>query len=125
VSTSAIKITSYSMSFRRNGGEEKQTAEQMASSLSRDVRIHFAGLRSVTLELRLILRTLKLKCRDTVLSKGVVGGKVLPLTSSAQHICIFCHALALDERRVKFLPEYISGGDPVSASPIPGSHSDM
>ncbi|EIW77184.1 hypothetical protein CONPUDRAFT_40728, partial [Coniophora puteana RWD-64-598 SS2] len=26
------------------------------------------------------------------------------------HICYFRHALALDERRVKFLPEYVHGG---------------
>jgi hypothetical protein len=27
-----------------------------------------------------------------------------------QHVCVFRHALALDERRVKFLPEYVNGG---------------
>ena len=27
-----------------------------------------------------------------------------------QHVCFFRHALALDERRVKFLPEYACGG---------------
>ena len=26
------------------------------------------------------------------------------------HVCYFRHALALDERRVKFLPEYVYGG---------------
>ena len=26
------------------------------------------------------------------------------------HVCYFRHALALDERRVKFLPEYAYGG---------------
>ena len=26
------------------------------------------------------------------------------------HVCFFRHALALDERRVKFLPEYAHGG---------------
>jgi hypothetical protein len=31
-----------------------------------------------------------------------------------KHICYFRHALALDERRVKFLPEYAYGG---SATP--------
>ena len=35
-----------------------------------------------------------------------------------QHICYFRHALALDERRVKFLPEYAYGG---SAMPPPSS----
>jgi hypothetical protein len=55
------------------------------------------------------------------------------LTSTAEHICTVRHALALDERRVKFLPEYINHGDPTSTSlPIDikevwfaGSHSDM
>jgi hypothetical protein len=47
--------------------------------------------------------------RDTVSSIGIVRGKPLPLTWTAEHICIFRHALALDERRVKFLPEYVAG----------------
>jgi Uncharacterized alpha/beta hydrolase domain (DUF2235) len=34
--------------------------------------------------------------------------KVLPLTDTCDHICFFRHALALDERRVKFLPEYLN-----------------
>ena len=41
---------------------------------------------------------------------GVIRGKSLPLTDSADHVCFFRHALALDERRVKFLPEYVHGG---------------
>jgi hypothetical protein len=58
------------------------------------------------------------------------------------HTCVFRHALALDERRVKFLPEYRYGGasqigsgnDPASPTlSIPkvketwfrGSHPDM
>ncbi|KAE9396230.1 hypothetical protein BT96DRAFT_825032 [Gymnopus androsaceus JB14] len=49
---------------------------------------------------------------DTVLSIGFVRPtKDLPLTTSGmKHVCYFRHALALDERRVKFLPEYIYGG---------------
>ena len=41
---------------------------------------------------------------------GIVRGKSPPLTHSADHVCFFRHALALDERRVKFLPEYVHGG---------------
>lgn len=48
--------------------------------------------------------------RDTVSSIGIVRGKNLPGTVSPEHICFFRHALALDERRVKFLPEYARGG---------------
>jgi hypothetical protein len=47
---------------------------------------------------------------------GLVRQKPLPLTSSAEHICIIRHALALDERRVKFLPEYVDGGN---SNPFP------
>ncbi|KAJ7887979.1 hypothetical protein B0H13DRAFT_2533677, partial [Mycena leptocephala] len=46
---------------------------------------------------------------DTVPSVGVVRGKNLPGTDIFNDsVCYFRHALALDERRVKFLPEYSS-----------------
>lgn len=48
--------------------------------------------------------------RDTVSSIGIVRGKNLPGTIAPDNICYFRHALALDERRVKFLPEYARGG---------------
>ncbi|KAJ6570952.1 hypothetical protein DFH09DRAFT_916783, partial [Mycena vulgaris] len=111
---------------------KQNRAERIAlhfkNTFSRNVRIHFAGL------------------WDTVSSVGLVRGKPLPLTLSAQHICIFRHALALDERRVKFLPEYVAGGRSAPSSSsnrsqessgssigewdvkevwFPGSHSDM
>jgi hypothetical protein len=55
------------------------------------------------------------------------------------HVCVFRHALALDERRVKFLPEYVNGGlgpktnssqetsgqSSVKEVWFAGSHSDM
>ena len=59
--------------------------------------------------------------RDTVSSIGVVRGKrLLPgTTDGMQHVCFFRHALALDERRVKFLPEYAygGGGPPLKVNP--------
>ncbi|KAF9232609.1 hypothetical protein BU15DRAFT_54844 [Melanogaster broomeanus] len=59
----------------------------------KDVRIHFVGV------------------WDTVSSVGIGRNKTLPCTtSSCEHICHFRHALALDERRVRFLPEYAFGG---------------
>ncbi|KAJ7202338.1 hypothetical protein GGX14DRAFT_370463 [Mycena pura] len=61
------------------------------STFSRKVSVHFVG------------------AWDTVSSVGVFRGQPLPLTSSADHICHFRHALALDERRVRFLPEYVNG----------------
>lgn len=45
--------------------------------------------------------------RDTVSSIGILRGSPLPLTTSAEHICCFRHALALDECRVKFIPECV------------------
>lgn len=45
--------------------------------------------------------------RDTVSSVGLVRRDVFLSTStSASHACHFRHALALDELRVKFMPEY-------------------
>ena len=36
---------------------------------------------------------------------------MLPRTiDGMKHVCYFRHALALDERRVKFTPEYVYGG---------------
>lgn len=38
--------------------------------------------------------------------KGIFPGTI----DGMKHVCYFRHALALDERRVKFLPEYVYGG---------------
>ncbi|KAG1892857.1 uncharacterized protein F5891DRAFT_963788 [Suillus fuscotomentosus] len=70
---------------------------------------------------------------DTVSSVGVVRGKTLPSTTDGDHhMCYFRHALALDERRVKFLPEYIHGAktqgshsDRIKEVWFAGSHSDL
>ena len=41
---------------------------------------------------------------------------MLPRTvDGMKHVCFFRHALALDERRVKFLPEYAYGGSATCA----------
>jgi hypothetical protein len=45
--------------------------------------------------------------RDTVSSVGVFRNKYYPGAELAENICFFRHALALDERRVKYIPEYI------------------
>jgi hypothetical protein len=42
-----------------------------------------------------------------VSSVGFLRQMPLPLTDTADHVCFFRHALALDERRVKFIPEYL------------------
>ncbi len=55
--------------------------------------------------------------RDTVSSIGIARGtRMLPGTiNGMQHVCYFRHALALDERRVKFLTEYAYGGSSKSS----------
>ena len=54
--------------------------------------------------------------RDTVSSIGIARDKMLPGTiDGMKHVCFFCHALALDERQVKFLPEYAYGGSATCA----------
>ena len=48
---------------------------------------------------------------------------MLPMTvDGMRHVCYFRHALALDERRVKFLPEYAYGG---SANPLKRSANPL
>ncbi|KAJ6632380.1 hypothetical protein B0H10DRAFT_2159626 [Mycena sp. CBHHK59/15] len=76
---------------------EKMT-KKFKETFARDVKVHFIG------------------AWDTVSSIGLARKKPLPLTTSAGHVCMFRHALALDERRVKFMPEYVDGGSSVSLS---------
>ncbi|KAF9541955.1 WD40 repeat-like protein [Agrocybe pediades] len=97
-------------------------AERFKRTFSRKgVKVHFVGV------------------WDTVSSIGTVrGAKMLPGTiDGMKHICFFRHALALDERRVKFLPEYANGGkgpnQEATSGSIPhtkevwfaGTHSDI
>ena len=49
--------------------------------------------------------------RDTVQSVGLIP-KHLPFSGSNNAILHFRHALALDERRVKFFPSFCTGGKP-------------
>ncbi|KAJ2935963.1 hypothetical protein H1R20_g1129, partial [Candolleomyces eurysporus] len=75
--------------------EQVSMAQRFKEAFSRkNVRVHFVGV------------------WDTVSSIGIARGKrMLPLTTEGMtHVCYFRHALALDERRVKFLPEYAWGG---------------
>ena len=75
--------------------------------------------------------------RDTVSSVGAFRNKYYPGAELAENICFFRHALALDERRVKFIPEYIFAkkeffspgefGRPPKCKEVwfRGSHSDV
>ena len=49
-----------------------------------------------------------LPCRDTVCSVGVIP-RTLPFIAHNTAIRTFRHALSLDERRVKFKPDYFHG----------------
>ncbi|KAF8347215.1 hypothetical protein F5887DRAFT_882049 [Amanita rubescens] len=108
-----------------NKGCGDKLPDRFKKTFSRpDVKVHFIGV------------------WDTVSSIGVIRGKSLRMTDEFNDgICYFRHALALDERRVKFLPEYVLGGEsyiPPSEDPkgdrdhdsvkevwFSGCHSDM
>ncbi|KAJ7918470.1 hypothetical protein B0H13DRAFT_1607450 [Mycena leptocephala] len=81
----------YDVFFEALGGQTDaiREAERFKITFARNTKIHFVG------------------AWDTVASAGI-GRKVFSLHSSAEHVCIFRHALALDECRVKFLPAYTS-----------------
>lgn len=85
-----------------NVEDSLEMAERFKETFSRDnVQVHFLG------------------AWDTVSSIGIIRGKSLPVTNTYNDgICYFRHALALDERRVKFLPEYVCGGDTYVANRI-------
>ncbi|KAH9485826.1 hypothetical protein JR316_0002741 [Psilocybe cubensis] len=93
-------------------GEANSTPEQLCrqfkKSLSNDkVAVHFVG------------------SWDTVSSVGVLKGENLPETTNGmKHVCAFRHALALDELRVKFLPEYANGGEGPPPPPQASQSSD-
>ncbi|KAK0211865.1 hypothetical protein IW262DRAFT_1280085 [Armillaria fumosa] len=77
--------------------EDDAEAEALALNFKRtfswpSVKIHFLG------------------AWDTVSSVGIVREQPLSLTRTSTHICFIRHGLALDERRVKFLPEYFNKG---------------
>ncbi|KAJ8501623.1 hypothetical protein ONZ45_g12088 [Pleurotus djamor] len=100
-----------------NSEEEELCWSFKQSLCHEDVKVHFVG------------------AWDTVSSIGVFRGKSLPETVSGMgHVCHFRHALALDERRAKFQPEYVNGGlGPIQGETrsdvkevwFKGTHSDI
>ncbi|KAF8259574.1 hypothetical protein EI94DRAFT_1904090 [Lactarius quietus] len=70
-------------------GPKTTIAEEFKEAFCNDVKIHFVGV------------------WDTVSSVGLFRNKYYPGAELAEGICFFRHALAIDERRVKFIPEYI------------------
>ncbi|KAK0488038.1 hypothetical protein EDD18DRAFT_1081975, partial [Armillaria luteobubalina] len=107
--------------YQRNSAQSPEAlVSDFKLMLARAVKVHFVGV------------------WDIVSSVGISRTPLLPLTTTAFYLCSIRHALVLDGRRVKFLPEYLAGDQP---SPIgsghyeeppdakevwfPGSHSDM
>ncbi|EMD41251.1 hypothetical protein CERSUDRAFT_101783 [Gelatoporia subvermispora B] len=91
-STNRIK-TLFKSGSTETVAKMNEAKKRFKNTFSRDVKVHFVG------------------AWDTVSSVGVVRQKVLPGTANGmKHVCFFRHALALDERRVKFLPEYVNEG---------------
>ncbi|KAK7025539.1 hypothetical protein VNI00_015892 [Paramarasmius palmivorus] len=80
--------------YRNSGPKSSTDTETFKHTFCRgDVKVHFVGV------------------WDTVSSVGIVRSKTLPYTADGMtHVCFFRHALALHERRVKFLPEFARGG---------------
>ncbi|QRV78732.1 hypothetical protein RhiJN_06747 [Ceratobasidium sp. AG-Ba] len=90
--------------------DDPRSAQFKAAFCRDKVKIHFVGV------------------WDTVASVGVLTRKVFPLTDECGHVTYFCHALALDECRVKFLAEYVnknSGGSVLKQVWFAGTHSDI
>ncbi len=84
------------------------TAKVFKYSFCHDVNIHFVGVWYTYFLQPLFQTTLTPWClRDTVSSVGLFHNIYYPGAELAENICFFRHALALDKRRVKFLPEYI------------------
>ncbi|KIK04380.1 hypothetical protein K443DRAFT_4683 [Laccaria amethystina LaAM-08-1] len=87
-----------------DGQEDNMTmAARFKNAFSNEnVKVHFVG------------------AWDTVSSIAIARGKsMFPGTVDGMtHVCYFRHALALDERRVKFLPEYAYGGSAKPLEPI-------
>jgi uncharacterized protein (DUF2235 family) len=123
--------------------DEQPSPEELCrhfkATLSRvGVKVHFVGAWSVfPVNLKYVYVVTNAVYRDTVSSVGIIKGPTLPETTTGMtHVCTFRHALALDEVRVKFLPEYVNGGEGprnehgkaagnVKEVWFAGSHSDM
>jgi uncharacterized protein (DUF2235 family) len=114
-------------------GRAEQLCNEFKQGLSiEDVRVHLLEHGKPNVKLCNSLWANVKTCRDTVSSVGVVRSPTLPETTSGmQHVCVFRHALALDERRVKFLPEFANGGaGPLNTGNVKevwfaGVHADM
>jgi uncharacterized protein (DUF2235 family) len=74
--------------YKREDKEGIELCKGFKQTYSQDVKVEFMGV------------------WDTVASVGIITKRTLPFTNSNKSIKTFRHALALDERRVKFQPNY-------------------
>ncbi|KAJ3523483.1 hypothetical protein NMY22_g11420 [Coprinellus aureogranulatus] len=74
--------------YKREDKEGVELCKGFKQTYSQDVKVEFMGV------------------WDTVASVGIITKRTLPFTNSNKSIKTFRHALALDERRVKFQPNY-------------------
>lgn len=114
----------------------KDLCKQFKRTLSHEhFRVHFVGAWCAAYWRMpaMICLTYMWNHRDTVSSIGVTRGPSFPETISGMgHVRAFRHGLSLNERRLKFLPEYANGGSgpkencgDVKEVWFVGSHSDM
>ncbi|KAG1760711.1 hypothetical protein EDD22DRAFT_780723, partial [Suillus occidentalis] len=82
----------YYCSINSGNSRDINGAKEFKMQFSRSIVIHFVGV------------------WDTVSSIGVKKTKNFPSIDTCDHVCYFRQALALDECRMKFLPEYVYGG---------------
>ncbi|KAG9319016.1 hypothetical protein JVU11DRAFT_1137, partial [Chiua virens] len=100
--------TDWNVTIRSEERKTREIARHFKNTFSwRDLRVHFVGV------------------WDTVSSVGFTKDDVFLSTSScATHACHFRHTLALDERRVKFMPEKNKPPD-IKEVWFAGCHSDV
>ena len=95
--------------YARDDEEGLKLSLQFKRTFSIDVRIKFLGVWYVVHHVDQL--PISHPRRDTVQSVGLIP-KHLPFSGSNNAIVHFRHALALDERRVKFIPSFCTGGKP-------------
>ncbi|KAF7974508.1 hypothetical protein HWV62_12080 [Athelia sp. TMB] len=85
----AYKLYMRNKTERSTDAKLSELVNTFKHKLSSPIRVHFVGI------------------WDTVSSIGIMRGKAGALINCENHACFVRHALALDERRVKFMPECI------------------
>jgi len=93
--------------FKKTGKGSWAAAEGFKRTFSRDVKITFVGV------------------WDTVSSVGGIIPRTLPYTATNPSVETFRHALALDEHRIQFRPNYWNTHNDVQEVWFAGHHTDV